>query len=79
MNRFSNNFQIQHKIGYSSAYNIARLYADLGDKDRAFRWLNIGYRERDIGMLALKTDFLFDPMRSDPRLAELVSKVGIPQ
>ena len=69
---------IQHKTGYSSAYNIARLYADLGDKDRAFRWLDIGYRERDIGMLALKTDFLFDPLRSDQRFAELVRKVGLP-
>ena len=71
--------QAQRKTGHSSAYEIAELYADLGDKDQAFRWLSTAYQERDSGMLALKTDFLFDPIRSDPRFAELVRKVGLPQ
>src|SRR5438105_2294532 len=47
--------EAQRKTGYSSAYDIACLYADLGDKDEAFRWLNIAYQERDIGLLRLKT------------------------
>jgi eukaryotic-like serine/threonine-protein kinase len=71
--------QAQRKIGYSSAYGIAALYADVGDKDQAFRWLNTAYQERDIYLLGLKTDFLLDPIRSDPRFAELVRKVGLPQ
>ena len=71
--------QAQRKTGYSSAYNIAALYADLGDKDQAFRWLNTAYQERDWGLVGLKTNFLFDPIRSDPRFAELVRKVGLPQ
>ena len=71
--------QAQRKTGYSSAYEIAHLYADLGDKDQAFRWLNTAYQERDPGMEGLKTDFLLDPLRSDPRFAELVRKVGLPQ
>ena len=71
--------QSQRKNGYSSAYVIAALYADLGDKDQAFRWLNTAYQERDTYLLALKTDFLLDPIRSDPRFAELVRKVGLPQ
>ena len=69
----------QRKTGYSSAYEIATLYADLGDKDQAFKWLNTAYQERDPGLLNLKTDFRLDPLRSDPRLAELVRKVGLPQ
>jgi serine/threonine protein kinase len=69
----------QRKLGYSSGYQIATLYADLGDKDQAFKWLNTAYQERDIGLLGLKTDFLLDPLRSDPRFAELVRKVGLPQ
>ena len=69
----------QRKTRYSSAYDIATLYADLGDKDEAFRWLNIAYQERDPGLLALKTDFLLDSLRSDPRFAELVRKVGLPK
>ena len=41
--------QAQRKTGYYSAYNIAQLYADLGDKDQAFQWLNTAYQERDFG------------------------------
>jgi hypothetical protein len=67
----------QRKTGYSSAYRIADLYADLGDKEQAFRWLRTAYQERDsLLLLGLKTDFLLDPLRSDPRFAELVRKVG---
>jgi serine/threonine-protein kinase len=69
----------QRKVGYSSAYRIALNYADLGNKDQAFRWLDIAYRERDLYLLGLKTDCLLDPLRSDPRFAALMGKVGLPQ
>jgi len=69
----------KRKAGYQSAYEIALLYADLGDKDQAFRWLNTAYQERDPRLGDLKTDFLFDPIRPDPRFAELVRKMGLPQ
>jgi predicted Zn-dependent protease len=69
----------QRKNGYFSPYAIATLYADLGDKEEAFRWLDTAYHERDgVNLIALKTDFLFDPIRPDPRFAELVRKVGLP-
>jgi len=71
--------QAQRKNGYWSAYNVAALYADLGNKDDTFRWLNTAYQERDWQLVGLKTDFSLDPIRSDPRFAELVLKVGLPQ
>ena len=71
--------QAQRKLGYSSPYQIATFYADLGDKDQAFKWLNTAYQERDPDLLGLKIDFPLDPLRSDPRFAELVRKVGLPQ
>ena len=71
--------QTQRKTGYASAYQIAILYADLEDKNKAFRWLNTAYQERDTYLYGLRTDFLLDPLRSDPRFAELVRKVGLPQ
>lgn len=71
--------QAQRKSSYGSAYVIAQLYADLGDKDQAFRWLNSASQERDPWLLNLKTDFVLDPIRSDPRFAELVRRVGLPQ
>ncbi len=71
--------QEQRKTGYYSAYSIAALYADLGDKNEAFQWLKTAYQERDWHMEGLKTDFVLDPLRSDPRFADLVRKVGLPQ
>jgi len=71
--------QAQRKTGYSSAYDIAALYADLGDKEQAFQWLNTAYQERDGKVAGLRVDFLLDPLHSDPHFAELVRKVGLPQ
>ncbi len=69
----------QRKAGYYSAYLIADLYADLGDKEDAFRWLGTANQDRESGMKMLKTDFLLDPLLSDPRFPELLRKVGLPQ
>jgi serine/threonine protein kinase/TolB-like protein/Tfp pilus assembly protein PilF len=69
----------QRKTGYSSAYKIATLYAQLGQKEEAFNWLDTAYHERDAGLEFLKTDFLPDPIRSDPRFEELVRRVGLPR
>ena len=69
----------QRKTGYSSAYGIAALYAQLGDKGQAFQWLNTAFQEHDQGLMGLKTDYTLDLIRSDPRFAELVRKVGLPQ
>jgi eukaryotic-like serine/threonine-protein kinase len=71
--------QAQRNTGYWSAYTIASLYANLGDKDQAFRWLSTAYQERDANLLGLKTDYLLDSLRSDARFPELVRKVGLPQ
>jgi serine/threonine protein kinase len=71
--------QAQRKTGYSSASAIGGLYADLGDKDQAFQWLDTAYRERDYWLIGLRTNFLFDPLHSDPRFTEMVRRVGLPQ
>jgi eukaryotic-like serine/threonine-protein kinase len=71
--------QRKAKSGYVSSYRIARFYAGLGDKDRAFEWLNTAYQERDFLLESLKTDFTMDSLHSDPRYAELIRKVGLPQ
>jgi hypothetical protein len=69
----------QRKTGYSAAFVIATMYADLGGQDQPFLWLNTAYQERDRLLLGLKTYFLLDPTRSDSRFVESVRKVGLPQ
>jgi serine/threonine protein kinase len=66
------------KNGYVSSTRIAQLYADLGEKDHAFEWLDIAYQERDFWLITLRSDARFDSLRSDPRYAELVRKIGFP-
>jgi len=71
--------QRKAKSGYVSPHNIATLYAEIGAKDDAFQRLDTAYRERDTGILALRTDFSVDGLRSDIRYAELLRKIGLPQ
>ncbi|MFZ0955249.1 MAG: protein kinase [Candidatus Sulfotelmatobacter sp.] len=69
----------QRKTSYASPYHIAELYADLGNNERAFVWLDSAYREHDWLLTQMRADFLLDPLVSDPRFGELVRKVGLPQ
>ena len=57
---------------------IAGVYVRLGDRDRAFVWLNKALQERSPYLLALKVDHQWDPIRSDPRFNALVKQVGLP-
>src|SRR5262249_22703559 len=50
---------------------IAQALVGLGDKERAIEWLEKAYQRRAHWLRALKTDFTFDPLRSDPRFKDL--------
>jgi eukaryotic-like serine/threonine-protein kinase len=69
----------ERKSGYASPFEIAVFYTELGNKDQAFIWLDTAYREREFQMESLKTNFALGPLRSDPRFADLVKNVGLPQ
>jgi serine/threonine protein kinase/tetratricopeptide (TPR) repeat protein len=71
--------QRKAKIGYISSYQIAQYYADLGEKDHAFEWLDTAFQEHDTFLVAFRTDFILDSLHSDPRYADLVRKIGLPQ
>ncbi len=57
---------------------VALVYAGLEDKDQAFTWLEKAYEERFNRLAYLKVEALWDPLRSDPRFADLLRRVGIP-
>ncbi|HUE87840.1 MAG TPA: protein kinase [Vicinamibacterales bacterium] len=65
------------KTAYVSAANIAIGYIGLGDTDAALSWLEKGYAERSQALTFLKTDPVYDPLRSDPRFVDLMRRVGL--
>lgn len=54
---------------------VAVVYIALGDKDKAFAWLQRSYQDRSEHMLYLKVEPLVDPLRDDPRFDSLVQRV----
>jgi tetratricopeptide (TPR) repeat protein len=63
---------------YVSPYSVALVYAGLGDRDQALAWLEKAYAERSDYMPYLKLEPMLDGLRSDPRFAALVQRVGLP-
>jgi tetratricopeptide (TPR) repeat protein len=57
-------------------YNIATIYAGLGDNDRAFEYLDKEYAEGAYYLNYLKVDPELDSLHSDPRFAILLRRVG---
>jgi len=57
---------------------VALVYAGLGEKDRAFEWLEKAYKVHDKGMCYLKVDPTLDPLRSDPRFQDLLRRMNFP-
>src|SRR5215831_12049741 len=64
--------------GFVPALLFALVYAGLDDQDQAFGWLEKAYEERFYRLAYLKVEALWDPLRSDPRFADLLRRVGIP-
>jgi len=64
--------------GDASAYQEAQVYAQWGDRDRAFSALDTALRLNDAGLLMLKVDPLLDPLRADPRFATHLARTGLP-
>ena len=65
-------------LRYVSACDLAAAYAALNEIDVAFDWLEKAYDERSPRMIELGLDPVFDPLRSDPRFADLLRRVGLP-
>jgi hypothetical protein len=51
----------------------------LGEKDKAIELLDLGLKQRATGMMMIRWDPPFDPLRSDPRFQSLCRKLGFPQ
>lgn len=58
-------------------HTLATIYAALGDRERAFFWLEKAYEERNELVGWLRVDTRFSNLRSDPRYADLMPRVGL--
>ena len=66
------------KEKYVPGWYVAMIYAGLGDKGKAFEWLEKSYDDRSIGAgQSIKMDPAFDPLRSDPRFADLLRRMNL--
>lgn len=63
---------------YVSAYDIAAVYAGLGNTDEAFTWLRRARDERSAFLINVGWDPRFEELREDPRFRELVSAMQLP-
>ena len=64
---------------YVTPAALVNVYIGLGDKDKAFEWLEKAFQERSNYVAYLKVFPIVDPLRSDPRYADLLRRVGLPQ
>jgi Tfp pilus assembly protein PilF len=64
---------------YVAHWVIAHFCGELDNRDRAFAWLEKSYELHDDHLVFLKVDPLWnDNLRSDPRFADLVRRMGLP-
>jgi hypothetical protein len=65
------------RAGYVPAKAFVEAYLGLGENDQAFDWLEQAYKEHSNILELIKVDPELDPLRGDPRFAELVRRVGL--
>ena len=67
------------KRRYVDPAEIAYAYAELGDKEQTFAWLDKALAEKSENLEFIKVFRPLDPWRTDPRYIELLKKMGLPQ
>ena len=66
-----------NKTRYVTPAALVNVYIGLGDKEQTFVWLEKAFQERSNYIAYLKVFPIVDPLRSDPRFADLVRRVGL--
>jgi tetratricopeptide (TPR) repeat protein len=73
-------FERKPKSAHVSPYLMATMFASLGEKDRAFDYLEKAYQERSLNMpWGVNADLRIDNLRSDPRFQVFMRRVNFPQ
>ncbi|HEV2699207.1 MAG TPA: tetratricopeptide repeat protein, partial [Terriglobales bacterium] len=76
--RIYRDLEQKSKGAYVSPYIMATVYAGLGNKDKAFEFLEKAYREKSLELnWHIKADQRIDSLRADPRFENLLTRVGL--
>jgi adenylate cyclase len=67
----------QHEKTSRLAPAIAAIYSNLGDKDRAFAWLDKAFKEHSAYLPTVGDDLAFEGLWSDPRMDVLLNRMGL--
>jgi tetratricopeptide (TPR) repeat protein len=67
------------KRRYVDPVDFAYSYAELGDKEQAFAWLEKAFAEKSGGLETIKVVPALDQWHSDPRYVDLLKRMGMPQ
>jgi len=59
------------------AQDVAAIYSGLGDKDQAFAWLEKDFEARSGQLARIRWEPPFESLRSDPRFADLLRRMGL--
>jgi DNA-binding winged helix-turn-helix (wHTH) protein/TolB-like protein/Tfp pilus assembly protein PilF len=62
---------------YVSPYTVAAIYAGLGDKEQAFKWLETAVESRDIWLMNLKVDPVFAKLRSERKFTDTLARIRL--
>jgi serine/threonine-protein kinase len=68
----------REELGYVSAYDVALVYAALGENDRALEWLGNAQADRSVFLVHLRWDARVGLLREDPRFPQMVQRMGLP-
>jgi eukaryotic-like serine/threonine-protein kinase len=75
--RIARDLENESRRHYIGPETIAAIYFSLGDRVTGFEWLDKAYEARSAYMVLLRADPRWSAIRSDPRFAAMVRKVGM--
>ncbi len=74
-----NELRVESQSKYVSGFFVSWICIGLGKNEEALQWLERAYQQNDYQLSWISVEPLFDPIRSDPRFADLVRRADPPQ
>jgi TolB-like protein len=69
--------QVTPQLINSAPSYLAKIDMQLGEHERAIEMIQLGYKLRDASLQWINTDFVFDPLREDPRFKDIIRKMNL--